>query len=250
MAYNPQLLQEIAQRAKKVLFIDHHKTHQKEIEDLNLPKPHEIVYRIDRCGATLVWDYFYGSKPVPKFVQLVEDNDLGYWKMKDTLPFVTAMEVLFSMKPYIDVLRQWDKLLKPKQLENIIKKGKTFEEYKQNLIKKVAKGHYVVSFPSQWARERFGLDDIVYKVGVINGGTPSTSLVGKYVVDNYPVDFCLLYRIDLEHKRFIVSLRSKEVDVGEIAKRLGGGGHALASGFIFSMSDHNEKFLWDMFDYY
>lgn len=229
VAYKPEILHEIAKRAKSVLFIDHHKSN---IDEIKLDPPHKLVYDIDKCGATLVWQYFYGGKDIPRFVQLVEDNDLGHWKYEDTLPFITAIEVSLSMKPHIDALRKWDNLNNESYLNKLINKGKVFEEYKKYLIKKVAKDHTVLTFPSQVIRNRFGFDQTNYQVAVINGGTPSTSLVGKFVVDNYPVDFCFLYRYDIAKKRYYVSLRSKEADVSEIAKKLGGGGHKLASGFV------------------
>ena len=77
-----------------------------------------------------------------------------------------------------------------------------------------------------------------YKIGLVECGCPSPSLVGKYVMENYDdLDFCIIWRYDIKSNRYFLSLRGSEragVDVGEIAKHFGGGGHKYASGCSLS----------------
>src|SRR5690606_29985350 len=81
VAYHPNIILEISKRANKLLFIDHHITIIDDINKLNLDKPHEIYYDKHHSGASLVWKYFFGDD-MPKFVKLIEDNDIGAWKYK------------------------------------------------------------------------------------------------------------------------------------------------------------------------
>jgi len=77
-----------------------------------------------------------------------------------------------------------------------------------------------------------------YTVAVTNSGCPSTSLVGKKIAEDCKkCDFVFLWHYLVNKNLYIVSLRSKKVDVGTIAKIMGGGGHKLASGFAFSSKD-------------
>ena len=239
VAYNPKLVEQIAEQAEQVLFIDHHKTHQQEIKQLQLKPPHKIVYRIDRCGATLVWDLFHQGKKMPRFVSLVEDNDLGRWKFEDTIPFVTAAETLLPMKPDSASLKKWDRLLDENVLDSLVENGRQFLVYKKKLIDWESKRVTTALFPSKKLRKKYRMDKKTYKIAVINGGSPSVSLVGKQVVDTHPVDFCLIYRINLRRQVYQISLRSKtgtNNDVGEVAKQLGGGGHKHASGLSIPLS--------------
>lgn len=232
VAYQPSILKKIISQAKKVLFLDHHKTHMKEVSEMKVEPPHEIVYDMERCGATLVWDYFFPDKPRPRFVELVEDNDLGKWQNPDTIPFVAAVDVNLRMVPTFENLKKWDQLLVSKQLDEMIAEGRIFNKYKEHLIQQKAGRYQLLKFPSNEIRSIYpGLPNRKFRVGVLNGGSPSVSLVGKYVVDHFPVDFCMIYRLDISHRKWIVSLRSKEEDVEAIAAAFGGGGHTLASGF-------------------
>ena len=139
VAYRPSLLKQIAEKAEQVLFLDHHQTHEAEIRELALSPPHQIVFRNDRCGATLVWDYFLeGKMRRPRFLDYIEDNYLGRWKIPETLPFIAGLEVRHKLVPTFENLKAWDQLLKPEYLESLISRGKIFEEQKNYLIQKMA----------------------------------------------------------------------------------------------------------------
>ena len=87
VAYNKNILQQIFKKANKVLFLDHHITIRKDVIELQKKltdkekKNIEIIYDINKSGATLVWDYFFKNKKRPYFVNMIEDNDIGKWEM-------------------------------------------------------------------------------------------------------------------------------------------------------------------------
>jgi len=236
VAYKPSIIKEIAKRANKYLFIDHHKTNIDDIKKLKLKEPHKIIYKIDECGASLVWKYFYGNKKMPQFLKYIKDNDLGHWKLADTLPFISYLEVNYPLNPTLYSIYKWNSLMDPVYLKKIISKAKIYEEYKTHLIKLNARRYTIKKFPSKDFSIKTSKDLSKigkYKVAVIGNGCPSVSLVGKYVMDNVNCDFCMIWAYRLDTKEYIVSLRSKEVDIGEIAKSYGGGGHKLAAAFSF-----------------
>src|ERR1700744_4070782 len=105
VAYNVEILKEIIKRAQKVTFIDHHVSIRNDIINLHIDKPHEIIYDEYKSGVSLTWNYFFGSNnkfkktkysKVPRFVRYIEDNDIGAWKLKYTLPFIAGLEVNYT----------------------------------------------------------------------------------------------------------------------------------------------------------
>lgn len=237
VAYNAKIVKEIAIRANKILFIDHHVSIKNDIKDLNLGPQHTIVYEESESGASLVWKYFYGDKKMPSFVKYVADNDTGKWEYLETLPFMAALEVMFKLEPTFDNLKKWDKLLDEEFVKKMIDKGTLYNEYKDFLIKKSSKKYVLKGFPSNVFKKK-AMKDIQdkYIVAVISNTCPSSSLVGKEIANTVDCDFVMLYNYNLNKKRYVVSLRSAKdkTDVGQLAKLLGGGGHKHASAFSFS----------------
>jgi len=239
VAYHPDILQQIIDKANKVLYIDHHETHINKIKKMKLKKLN-IVYDKNKSGASLVWYTFFHNKTMPRFVKYVEDNDIGRWEDDNTLPFVASMEIYFKMGPNFKNLKKWDKLLDDKYVDSLIKKGKIIMQYKNHLIGKYSKKYSIKYFPSKMVAniDKKILNKIgQYKVAVINSRCPTLSLLGKKIVDTVDCDFVLLWIYIIDKKEYHVSLRSKEVNVSDIAKYMGGGGHKLASAFSFSSND-------------
>ena len=221
VAYSAKIIDKIAEQCNKLLFIDHHVSIAKDVKNLNLDPKHKIIYDVNECGATLTWKHFFKNKKQPKFLTYIRDNDIGLWKSKETLPFIAGLEVNFITVPDIKNLKKWDALLDDKYLVSMIKKGKSYNEYKNHLIKRHSKKHVIKKFNK-------------YNVAVINGGCPSVSLLGKYIVNNIECDFCMIWNYNMKQKKYIISMRSKKTDVGKIAKNLGGGGHKYAAAFSIS----------------
>jgi nanoRNase/pAp phosphatase (c-di-AMP/oligoRNAs hydrolase) len=229
VAYDPDVINEIAKRANKLLFIDHHISIHKKIKSLKLTEPHQIVYNKSHSGASLVWKYFFKT-PMPTFVKYIEDNDIGRWKYKETLPFISAIEVNLKFDPTYANLKKWDKLLDDKYISSMVKEGEIYMKYKNYLIDKFSKKYSLMKFPSKTM-------DIGkagrYTVAVVNGACPNASLLGKYIVENVNCDFCMIWNYILDKTKYVVSMRSNKVDISKIAKALGGGGHKYAAAFSF-----------------
>lgn len=247
VAYKANILAEIASKASSILFIDHHITISEEIANLKLDAPNKIVYDVNESGASLVWKYFYKKAKMPLFVKYIRDNDIGLWKMDNVFDFMAYLEVNFETKPNFTTLKKWDLLLDDNNVKKYIEIGKYYNVYKNYLIESQAPKHTIKLFPSKQfvKKTNKSLNKAgKYKIAVISTTCPSTSLVGKYIVDNYDCDFCLLWNYNMKSKNYFISLRSKSTDVGLIAKELGGGGHTLASGFSL---DGTKYFIEDLF---
>jgi nanoRNase/pAp phosphatase (c-di-AMP/oligoRNAs hydrolase) len=57
-------------------------------------------------------------------------------------------------------------------------------------------------------------------------------------------NFAIIWTYHMDRKEYVLSFRSKEVDVGSIAAIFGGGGHKLASACSFSANKYNIQDLF------
>ena len=244
VAYSANVLKQIAKKAKKVLFIDHHISIAKDVAQLRLGEPHEIVYNKKHSGASLVWKHFHKG-PMPRYVKYVEDNDTGRWKYEETLPFIAGLEVNLKLSPTFETLKKWDQLLKNKYVDKLIEEGTYYLRYKNFLINKFAKKYSLLWFPSKMIAKKHKMKPKKYRVAVINGGCPNVSLLGRHIVNSVDCDFCIIYVYIVDKQKYNVSLRSKDMDISWIAKRFGGGGHERAAAFSFSSLEYDISELFE-----
>lgn len=195
----------------KVVVLDHHKTARTELEGLP-----NCFFDMSKCGATMVWNHFT-DKPVPKFIQYIEDYDL-YTKKLDHIDAITTC--LHAGPRTIDQFKHY-----LKEFEN----KKRFSEFV------VCGGDMLVYRKSQIELQaQFARRDQIDGVDcmVVNAPASFSSDLGEYLYNKYPdVKFVCIY-YDLAEGYRCYSLRSKgDFDVTTIAKKYGGGGHKNAAGF-------------------
>jgi len=241
VAYKKHVLEKIIERANFTLHIDHHVTIRNDVMDLETRfSPNKFIsyYDVNESGASLVWKYFYEdlqgvSVLKPKFITYIKDNDIGAWKHTNTMPFITALNVNYKLEPTPENLLSWDKLLSENEVKNLISTGNTFLEYQNYLLEQNVKKHSIELFPGYTLykqHKNFFKKPGQYKVAFVNGsGCPNVSILGKKIVNEINCDFCIFLTVNFDKKLYILSFRSKSVDVGKICAVLGGGGHMYAA---------------------
>jgi len=244
VAYKKTVLNEIFKEAKHVVFIDHHITIRNDVLEILsfYENRHVVIYDDKKSGATLTWKYFYPHEKTPWFVKYIEDQDIGRWSYKYTMPFNLALDVNYDMDLSLTTLRKWKKLFLKKEVKKLIKLGKIYTEYQDFLLDQYSKRYSLEGFPGEKIINDYpgAFKEIAqYKVAVSNGPCPNTSLLGKKIVDSGVCDFWIGYTIHLEKKEMVLSFRSSSVDVGEIAKIFGGGGHSKASSCVIPLRQYN-----------
>ena len=224
VAYKNDIILKITNKAKSVLFIDHHKTIIDDVQQIKA-KNLKIIYNIDECAASLSWKYCSSIAEnkvnMPKVIKLVRDNDIGLWYIKETKPFITAIRLYLNIRhASINDLKKFDLLLNENELKKIITLGETYIVYKNHLINEIIQGYTM---------KKFKFESHIYNVAVINTNSPLNSEIGTEIAKLPNVDFCIVWYYNHRKKFYLLSFRSKKIDVGEIAKKYGGGGHTLAS---------------------
>lgn len=208
-SYKRPVMVELASKAKSILVLDHHKTAQADLDGLSSECPNVAVqFDMQRSGAVMAWECFHPEAPVPEFFLYLQDRDL--WTKR--LPGVD--DFTMALRSYPQDFRAWDALYDSPQ--KLIAEGKSIHRYYRTLINSAKKHCFM--------REIGG-----YTVPVVNGSLFMSSEVAGELAEGHP--FAAMYAET--EKGVIWSLRSRSdgVDVSEVAKRFGGGGHKNAAGF-------------------
>jgi uncharacterized protein len=206
--YKRPIILEMAEKANSILIIDHHKS---AVEDLiDLPDNVVTKFDIEHSGAMLTWIHFFPGKEPPQLLKHIEDRDL--WKFE--LPNTRAIQATIFSYPYdFDI---WDQLMES-NMETLVNEGIAIE-------RKHFKDMYELIAVTRREMVIGGI-----KIPVANLPYTLTSDAGYEMAEGYPFAACYW---DTPGGR-VFSLRSREdgIDVSEIAKQYGGGGHKHAAGF-------------------
>lgn len=213
-SYKRPVLEAMLDQAASVIVLDHHKTAEADLRDL----PGVIsVFDMNRSGARITWDYFFPTVEPPALLKHVEDRDLWRFALRKT------REIQASVFSYPYEFAAWDFLMEQADLNQLAVEGEAIERkhFKdiRELIGVVTRNMVIGG----------------YLVPVANLPYTLTSDAGHILAKDKPFAGCYW---DTPDGR-VFSLRSTDagVDVSEIAKQYGGGGHRNASGFRLSFSE-------------
>ena len=203
-------LDKLLKNNKKIVAIDHHITNK---EFVKLIPDH--LFDIGHSAAVLAWKYFYGSKPVPKLLNYVEDIDLWKLKMPYTNEVSSSMDILdFSFDNWSCLARDFENESKFKEY---VTRGKVIHAYQNKLIERLTTNNLnLVEF----------LGHKVYAVNSPNFG----SQIGNILAEKLSSLGIVWY--EQNDGSIHVSLGSAgNIDVSKIAEKFGGGGHKHSAGF-------------------
>lgn len=229
-SYKRDVLLRMAERAKYIVVLDHHKTAQADLADfidpaLKFPDGwipraagHQIaaLFEMDKSGARLAWEYGHPGNYVPMMVQNVEDRDLWRFQMpwtREVHAYLTSCDLDF---PTIDgIAAQIDDrdLFKP----IVIAGASILRQHNKNVDAMLA------------ATLRRGMI-AGYDVPMANLPPVFASDAGNVMAKGEA--FAAVW-YEKRDGTLSFSLRSAAdgVDVSEVAAKYGGGGHVHAAGF-------------------
>lgn len=220
-----------ADQAMTILILDHHKTAASDLAPIQYPEdgydpdtwrrkweswgdwPVRAVFDMDRSGAQIAWDYFFEGEPRPRMIDYIGDIDLWKYQFGDETRRFSA-----ALRTYPMEFEVWDEIAK--NVDLLIEEGRPILRAFDVNIAKFLKDSY--------------LEEICfYKVPVVNLPYHYASHAANALLKKYPdAPFAASW---FRRGDGVIqwSLRSEDgrVDVSEIAKKLGGGGHRNAAGF-------------------
>lgn len=214
---------QMIEQAESLLVIDHHKSAMVELHDIS-----NTIFDMNKSGATLAWDFFHPGKEAPKFIEYITDRDLWKWE----LPYSKEFSAAFDMVPWD--FHEFEKFEDDSVFDDAVKRGSYILAYSKTVIKKVC---------DKAALKQFKHNDRVYDVMVVNSSHWMSEIGASLAKD---CDFAMIYYFSHDTLNYRVSLRAfhESVDVAEIAKVFGGGGHKKAAGFGLPMNVHPESIFY------
>lgn len=199
---------------KSLLIVDHHETAKNNLVNLS---HHYKNICMTKSGVGLTWDLFFPNKPMPMFMEYLQDHDLWTELYTETLYFNAW---LTDKKFNFD---EWEKYMNDEYLNECVAIGKPQYEYKMSLVNMIVNmSKYIIQC----------INDKYYIIGYCNTCILKSE-VGNKMFDKYPfLDFACVWNYNLHAKVTQISLRSTNTrtSVETIANQLGGGGHRNASG--------------------
>jgi oligoribonuclease NrnB/cAMP/cGMP phosphodiesterase (DHH superfamily) len=204
-SYPRRQLEALRHAANCLTVIDHHKTAADDLTGLDY-----CIFDMHKSGAVLTWEYLFPNRPVPLLLQYVQDRDLWQWK----LPSSKAVSAALRLTP--TTFPAWQALLMDDRLADLANMGEILLQYQMGCVE-------AATNKAVGTLELEG-----YTVPCINC-THLVSDIVSALSEHAP--FAVGY-FDTKDRR-VFSLRSGPggVDVAEIAKKRGGGGHAHAASF-------------------
>lgn len=215
-SYERSVVETMIESANSVTILDHHSSAIKDLEGLRVGS--KTLYGVldpTRSGAMITWDYFFPNQEPPQLLKHIQDRDL--WKFN--LPATREIQAALFSYPYS--FEDWDKLMQPEEIPQLIVDGiaierkhhKDIEELLPQVTRKMNICGYIVP-----------IANVPYMMGSDAGDTlcKGEPFAGYYY--------------DTPTLR-VFGLRSDEngINVGEFAKKnFSGGGHDKASGFKVS----------------
>lgn len=211
-SYKREVVEAIRKVATRVVLIDHHKTALDDLAPLIADKSIEALTSLDHSGAMLAWKWFNGNNEddLPQLLRHIEDRDL--WRF--TLPGTREIQANLFSYPYD--FEVWDRLMST-PVQDLINDGVAIE---RKHFKDIDELLLVVT-------RRMVIGG--YNVPVANLPYTLVSDAAHELAKREPFAGCYW---DTPNGR-VFGLRSTDngVDVSEIAKQYGGGGHKNSAGF-------------------
>jgi uncharacterized protein len=208
-SYSRDVLLDMHAKAYALLVLDHHATAKAALEGLEF-----CEFSNEHSGGRMAWDHFANDSEVrPWLVDYTEDRDL--WRHSE--PF--SKEINAALRSHPLSFEGWDDLSE------------------SNALLFVAEGQAILRAEKQIVNShvrnagRIGLGG--YDVPIVNATTLFSEIAGE-LAKGEPFAVCYFDQQDGKRQW---SLRSRDggVDVSEIAKQYGGGGHKNAAGFETEM---------------
>ncbi|MBW4598517.1 MAG: hypothetical protein KME29_02615 [Calothrix sp. FI2-JRJ7] len=203
-AYSRAELLELSKRCSLTV-LDHHWTALNDLSGLSF-----AVLNLNKSGAMLAWEWWHPNEPVPELMYYLQDRDLQQFQLPN------SQEVHYALLSYPMDFEVWDSLT----VERLKEEGCVVSRFANQMVETIC-SHAT-------RREVCGYSNIP----TVN--TPILMLeVKARLCQLYPEAPFTAYYFDREDgvRQWGLRANRDDLNVSEIAKRFGGGGHRLDAGF-------------------
>lgn len=221
-SYKRDVLEEMLETATSIIILDHHITAEEDLSALLNSGKINGVFNMNKSGAMLAWQWFNPERQAPKLIEYIQDRDLWLFKL------VGTREINAALSSYPFDFKIWDKLMASteQELEALKRDGTAIERKLQKDINELI---------SSGIRR---MNIAGYDVPVLNVSSAYVSDAGHIMSLGEPFAAC--YWDHPEGRSFSLRSSEKGIDVADVAKKYGGGGHTKAAGFTMEVGWEGE----------
>jgi len=218
-SYKRPVLEQLIEQARTVTILDHHKTAEEDLRELLTHPGVHGQFDMDRCGALMTWDYFFPDQPRPALLsEYIDKRDRWAQPWPDDMDDVTMALRSYPHDTEPETLALWSEFMTPAGLDRLRDEGVAINRYYRARVegyKRLAQLRVVggVEMP------------------VVNCPWDFASDVAGELAEQSPHGAAAVYWEHPEGVTFSLRSRDDGIDVSEIAKEFGGGGHRGAAGF-------------------
>lgn len=210
-SFKPEVMEEILKVTQDIIWIDHHKTAMEYKYSIDLPG----IRDVSLSGCELTWRYVYPNITMPKIVHMLGRYDV--WDFSEYGEDLNKLQAGIKLHNTDPANYEWVDWLDSslETMVDLLNEGNTALQYRNNYYTDLIKAAV------------FFFDFEGHKVVACNAG-----LVSSQLFDSVQEEFDIMMPFYFAKNKWIVSLyTTKDIDVSEIAKKYGGGGHKQAAGF-------------------
>lgn len=217
-SYPAAALKELAARAARLTVLDHHASRRDAVLALaGLGAPTvTAVHDPGKAGCRLAWEHCRPGEDAPEVVRYVEDRDLWRWALKK------SREVSAAIASHGHDLGTWDWLADRCATRAgrgwLALDGTAILRYQRQVIARHVRAARPVLIGG-------------HLVPAVNATALASEVCEALLADCPAAPFAACWRDAGGERHWSLRGRPGGVDVGEVAARLGGGGHPTASGF-------------------
>ncbi len=221
-SYKKDVLEAMLKTAASITILDHHISAEEDLCDLLNNGEINGLFDMNKSGAMLTWEWFKPEKQVPELIKHIQDRDLWLFKLE------SSREINAALASYPFDFEVWDKLMADNsgELEMLKRDGEAIERKLQKDVKDlITSGVRRMTIAS-------------YDVPVLNATSAYVSDAGHIMSIGEPFAAC--YWDHPDGRSFSLRSSNDGVDVAEVAKKYGGGGHKKAAGFTVGIGWEGE----------
>lgn len=224
-SFKKDVMQAMGEQALRIIVLDHHKSAEAELADFlklecaggpfekryadRLVEGVGVCFDMEKSGCRLAWEYCFGSKPMPDWFAAVEDRDLWRFALTGT------KEISIAIRSMPRDFELWDMFT----AERLANEGVTIRRYVDMIVSNICDTAFVEEVAG-------------HKVPVAACSYDFVSEVAHELLNRYPeAPFAACVVRSYEGTTYSLRSADDRMDVSEIARANGGGGHRNAAGF-------------------
>ena len=218
--YKKEDILTVEAETKLLVVLDHHASAKESMELIR-----NKVFDINHSGSVIAWNYFHPDTVVPKLLQYIEDYDLWRYALpysRDIEHYLDALEFEdgtgFDFSKFDKFVDDFDN---PEKFEKMKLEGSYYRKYIDSVITKRITLADKVTFEG-------------HVVLAVEGGLFNSHL-GEALAKTHP-PFAIVWSRYRGLWHFSLRGVGGQVDLSQLAKKYGGGGHLNSAGFTLPFS--------------